>query len=57
MGHSFFERLAQGPILADGAMGIMLHVRGARLNQCLDTLNLEQPDRVREVLGVVKDRA
>ena len=30
-------------------MGTMLYARGARLDQCLDVLNLEQPDWVREV--------
>jgi methionine synthase / methylenetetrahydrofolate reductase(NADPH) len=49
MAHPFLERLARGPVLADGAMGTMLYARGARLDQCLDVLNLEQPDWVREV--------
>ncbi len=49
MAHPFLERLARGPVLSDGAMGTMLYARGARLDQCLDVLNLEQPDWVREV--------
>ncbi len=49
MAHPFLERLARGPVLADGAMGTMLHGRGARVDQCLDMLNLEQPEWVREI--------
>lgn len=49
MSHPFLERLATGPILGDGAMGTMLHAQGARLDQCLDLLNLEQGDWVREI--------
>ena len=49
MDHPFLARLAQGPLLGDGAMGTMLHARGARLDQCLDALNLEQPDWVRDI--------
>jgi hypothetical protein len=29
MAHPFLDRLARGPILCDGAMGTMLHGRGA----------------------------
>ncbi len=49
MTHPFLERLARGPILADGAMGTMLHGRGAALDQCLEELNLTQPGWVREI--------
>ena len=49
MAHPFLERLAHGPILGDGAMGTMLHARGASLEQCLEELNLTQPDWVREI--------
>ncbi len=55
MAHPFLERLAHGPVLSDGAMGTMLYARGARLDQCLDVLNLEQPEWVREVhLGYIR---
>lgn len=49
MPHPFLQRLAERPILADGAMGTMLHAAGATLEQCLDEFNLTQPDRVREL--------
>jgi methionine synthase I (cobalamin-dependent)/5,10-methylenetetrahydrofolate reductase len=49
MTHPFIDRLIRGPILADGAMGTMLHARGAPLDQCLEALNLSQPDWVREI--------
>jgi methionine synthase I (cobalamin-dependent)/5,10-methylenetetrahydrofolate reductase len=37
------------PILADGAMGTMLHERGVGFDTCFDELNLSQPGLVREV--------
>lgn len=49
MTHPFLARLAAGPILGDGAMGTMLHARGAALGQCLEELNLSRPDWVREI--------
>ncbi len=49
MQHPFLERLGRGPILGDGAMGTMLHVHGAALDQCVEALNLSQPDWVRDV--------
>jgi methionine synthase I (cobalamin-dependent) len=45
----FRQALAAGPLVADGAMGTMLLARGASLHQCLDELNLSQPELVREV--------
>lgn len=49
MTHPFVTRLASNPILADGAMGTMLHARGASLEQCVDELNLSQPEWVRDI--------
>jgi len=49
MAHPFRERLNRGPLLGDGAMGTMLHARGAALDQCLEQLNLTRPDWVREI--------
>jgi len=43
---SFLDRLAQGPLLFDGAMGTMLHGRGVDLDRCFDELNLTRPDLV-----------
>ncbi len=55
MAHPFLDRLSHGPILGDGAMGTMLHARGAALDQCLEELNLAQPDWVRDIhLGYIK---
>ncbi len=49
MSHPFLALLSQGPALADGAMGTMLHARGAALDECLEQLNLTHPDWVREI--------
>lgn len=41
----FLERLKQGdPLLADGAMGTMLHQRGASMEACFDAISITQPD-------------
>lgn len=46
----FNEWLASGePILADGAMGTMLHARGISFNVCFDDLNLSQPTLVADI--------
>jgi methionine synthase I (cobalamin-dependent)/5,10-methylenetetrahydrofolate reductase len=37
------------PILADGAMGTLLHARGVGFDQCFDELNLTDPALVAEV--------
>jgi methionine synthase I (cobalamin-dependent)/5,10-methylenetetrahydrofolate reductase len=37
------------PILADGAMGTLLHAQGIELDHCFDELNLTQPGRVGQV--------
>jgi homocysteine S-methyltransferase len=37
------------PILADGAMGTLLHTQGIDLDHCFDELNLTQPGRVGQV--------
>src|SRR5450759_5924907 len=44
MAHPFLERLARGPILADGALGSLLCARGASPEQRLEELTLSQPD-------------
>lgn len=43
---TFRERLGRGVILADGAMGTMLHQSGAAIDACFDYLNLSDPARV-----------
>ncbi len=46
----FLARLRLSPpLLADGAMGTLLHTEGAAFNQCFDLLNLTEPARVTEV--------
>jgi methionine synthase I (cobalamin-dependent)/5,10-methylenetetrahydrofolate reductase len=49
MVNSFLERLAQGPLLFDGAMGTMLHSKGVGLERCFDELNLTHPDLVADI--------
>jgi homocysteine S-methyltransferase len=39
----FFDQLAKGTILADGAMGTMLNARGISFEKCFDELNLTNP--------------
>ena len=43
------ERLSTETILADGAMGTMLHARGIGFDQCFDELNLTHPSAVAEI--------
>lgn len=45
----FLERLSEGLLVADGAMGTMLYARGVFINRCFDELNLSSPDLVRGV--------
>lgn len=42
-------RLAQGPLLADGAMGTQLYARGIPFERCFDEVNLSQPTLVTEI--------
>jgi homocysteine S-methyltransferase len=43
------ERISQSVILADGAMGTMLHGRGVSFEKCFDELNLTNPEAVAQV--------
>ncbi|MGH3993620.1 MAG: homocysteine S-methyltransferase family protein, partial [Pseudonocardiaceae bacterium] len=49
MTHPLLERLAAGPILADGAIGTVLYAAGASLDESFDALNLTRPDLVLDV--------
>ena len=49
MTHSLLDHLATAPLLADGAMGTMLHARGIAFDQSFDALNLSQPALVAEI--------
>ncbi len=46
---SLLDRLKQAPLLFDGAMGTMLHSKGAGLERCFDELNLVNPALVAAV--------
>lgn len=39
----FLDRLDQGPLLADGAMGTQIYARGIYTKRCYDELNVRQP--------------
>ncbi|MBM3463791.1 MAG: bifunctional homocysteine S-methyltransferase/methylenetetrahydrofolate reductase [Armatimonadetes bacterium] len=45
----FLERLKQGPVVCDGAMGTQLYERGIFLNQIFENINLMRPDLVSEI--------
>lgn len=49
MTHPVLARLAQGPLLCDGAMGTMLYVRGVPLDDCFDALNLDRVEVVQDL--------
>lgn len=47
---SLRERLQQPePLLADGAMGTLLHRRGAAIDACFDALNLSAPEMIQQI--------
>jgi homocysteine S-methyltransferase len=46
---SLLERLSTETILADGAMGTMLHTHGIGFEKCFDELNLTRPSAVAEI--------
>jgi len=46
---TLLARLAQGPLLADGAMGTRLYERGIPFDQCFDELNRSQPALVESI--------
>ena len=49
MSHPLLTRLNEGPLLADGAMGTMLHATGVPIDACFDALNLTDPDAISAV--------
>ncbi len=49
MPHAFSRRLAERPLLCDGAMGTLLYARGVSLDACFDVLNLSSPKLVQGV--------
>jgi len=46
---AFTDLLTTRPVICDGAVGTQLYSRSAATDQCLDHLNLTQPDLVRSV--------
>ncbi|MBE2251975.1 MAG: homocysteine S-methyltransferase family protein [Myxococcus sp.] len=49
MTNPFLERLQQGPIISDGAMGTLLHSSGVPHDSVFDVLNLSNPDLVASI--------
>ncbi len=49
MTHPFLERLQQGPVISDGAMGTMLYSSGVPLDSAFDVLNLSNPELVASI--------
>src|SRR5258706_2340827 len=45
----FLDRLARGPLLADGAMGTVLNRHGVGFELCFDELNLSKPTLVESI--------
>ncbi len=45
----FLERIQEGVVVCDGAMGTMLYARGVFLNRCFDELNLSNPALVQGI--------
>ncbi len=45
----FLQLIASQTLLADGAMGTMLHARGVGFDKCFDELNLTNPSAVAEI--------
>lgn len=49
MASTFSDKLAQGIVLFDGAMGTLLYTKGIFINRCFDELNLSAPELISEV--------
>jgi homocysteine S-methyltransferase len=47
--HPFLERLQQGPLLCDGAIGTELHARGISYDSCFEQLNLTNPELIKTI--------
>ncbi|MCC6300114.1 MAG: bifunctional homocysteine S-methyltransferase/methylenetetrahydrofolate reductase [Anaerolineales bacterium] len=46
---NFLDMISNSTLLADGAMGTMLHARGVGFDKCFDELNLTNPSAVAEI--------
>ncbi|MBI1796003.1 MAG: bifunctional homocysteine S-methyltransferase/methylenetetrahydrofolate reductase [Candidatus Eisenbacteria bacterium] len=49
MSSPLLDRLAAGPLVADGAMGTLLYQRGVRFEECFDELNLSRPTLIESI--------
>ena len=49
MTNKFLELLSTSTLLADGAMGTMLHAHGVGFDKCFDELNITNPSAVAEI--------
>jgi homocysteine S-methyltransferase len=49
MSSPFIEKIDNGVVLFDGAMGTMLYERGIFINRCFDEANLSNPDMVSKI--------
>jgi homocysteine S-methyltransferase len=49
MTNKFLELLENGTLVADGAMGTMLHARGIGFDKCFDELNITNPAAVADI--------
>lgn len=49
MANKFLELLTNQTLLADGAMGTMLHARGVGFDKCFDELNITNPAAVADI--------
>src|SRR5215510_2335008 len=49
MTNKFLDLLSSQALLADGAMGTMLHARGVGFDKCFDELNITNPAAVAEI--------
>src|SRR5262249_33665143 len=47
--HTLLDRLTEGPLLADGAMGTMLYAHGRAADACFDALNLQDGRAVQAI--------
>src|SRR6267143_2160038 len=47
--HPFLQRLEQGVVLADGAMGTILYDRGIPFDRSFDLLNVQEPALVQSI--------
>lgn len=49
MKKDFRERLSEGTLISDGAMGTEIYRRGIFINQCYDYLNITKPDFIKRI--------